>query len=448
MNTKTIRFEVADGGHNLLLVYSPQYGVDSICARLGVSWDDEGNLIRYTQRNLPQELRDLRSTSWTDFSIAVKHVYHFEQADLVDDQGLEEEFAFLFASAEERGGFRYWRVSGRILGIPQDVFLCVDRYLKHGMFAAGYGGQTSVFKKISDITASDEPEIIVGGGAVGAIPWDDFDGLLSCFPTTALLRHYGDQEIAGAIGYYLKPRKDYAKVYENSKRRLASKAPYEVERMGTSSIRENFDKSLLESIELVERQLALGEGGSEATWQKILLDIMPALYPQYIAVVREAVVPEIISKNGKKTNRRIDHLLIDASGNVDILEVKRAFPKEKVIRGPYRDNYVPGSELAGGIEQAEKYLHYLSHLGSEGEIAFTKQCREKLRKQNGRDLPEGFTLRCVSPHALLFIGHCEFSDAEQRDFDLIRRQYTHVVDVITYDDLLLRLKRMEETLTG
>lgn len=189
---------------------------------------------------------------------------------------------------------------------------------------------------------------------------------------------------------------------------------------------------------------------SEGVWQKTLLDILPVLYPQYIAVVREAVVPETISKGGKQTDRRIDHLLIDASGNVDVLEVKRAFPKKAILRGPYRDNYVPGYELAGGIEQVEKYLHYPlpepSRLARRGRVH---------RALQGEAAQAGWSRAARWSHAevcepawLLFIGHCEFDEGEQRDFDLIRRQYAHVVDVITYDDLLARLKRMAGALEG
>lgn len=258
MSVRTVRFQEAEGGSRLLLVYSPEYRLDYICALLGIGWDGEGKLVKYTLKNLPDDLRGMRSDYREDFSMVAKHVYHFEQGDLVDALEQEEELVFRFASAEEREGVRYWKVGGRVLDIRQDVLLCADRRLKHEMFAVGYDRWTSVFRKISDVLDDSEAEIVIGGDAAGAIPWDDFDGLLARFPTAALLRHYGEQEIADTIGYYLKPRKDYAEAYAESKRRAAAKVPYEVERIGTESIRENFGKSLLESIGLVEEQLSLG----------------------------------------------------------------------------------------------------------------------------------------------------------------------------------------------
>lgn len=51
-------------------------------------------------------------------------------------------------------------------------------------------------------------------------------------------------------------------------------------------------------------------------------------------------------------------------------------------------------------------------------------------------------IKLVSPRGLLLMGNCEFVDGERRDFDLNRRQYAHIADIITYLDPLLRLKRM------
>lgn len=45
------------------------------------------------------------------------------------------------------------------------------------------------------------------------------------------------------------------------------------------------------------------------------------------------------------------------------------------------------------------------------------------------------------------MGHCELNEEERRDFDLIRRQYSRVTDIITYDDLLDRLDRMIQSVS-
>lgn len=36
----------------------------------------------------------------------------------------------------------------------------------------------------------------------------------------------------------------------------------------------------------------------------------------------------------------------------------------------------------------------------------------------------------------------EFKISEKKDFELIKRQYKHITEIITYDDLILRLDNM------
>ena len=140
---------------------------------------------------------------------------------------------------------------------------------------------------------------------------------------------------------------------------------------------------------------------------------------------------------GKK--REVDFLLVDASGNADVLEIKKAFDKRNLLmRVPYRDNKVPVRELSGGIMQIEKYIHLLLNWGREGEAALTRNHSDLL--------PDGLAIRFVNPRGILLMGNCEFDETEQRDFDLIRLQYSHVADIITYPDLLHRLERMIEAL--
>ena len=130
---------------------------------------------------------------------------------------------------------------------------------------------------------------------------------------------------------------------------------------------------------------------------------------------------------------------MDASGNADVLEIKKAFDKHNLLmQTSYRDNKVPARELSGGIMQIEKYIHLLLNWGREGETALTRDHSDLL--------PDGLEIRFVNPRGILLTGNCEFDETEQRDFDLIRRQYSHVADIITYPDLLHRLERMIESI--
>lgn len=443
-----MRFEYNEELSGVVLHYEPLTGMEEMQARLGVDWDDAGRLIRYAADDVPGYLRIRIGHLDEKLSLLVKKVFHFRQDDLLDSS-TRECLSFRLANKIEFGGHAYFKIPGRIFDVVQDVLIDSGRGVTNkweDYFCAGYERRTSIVKKISSVLAPAETTIVIGGEAENAIPWDRFDALIASFPTTVLLQHYGEMQIAKAVEDFLSTKRDYSEEYRRAKRRILNKNEDEEVGLGSKTIKSNLAASVLEGMATIESLLERGPLVEEEEWQGGVLSVLPAIYPQYIAVLREAEVPETISKDGKKTTRYLDYLLVDSCGNVDILEMKKAFPKNSLIsKNPYRDNYIPARELSGGICQIEKYIYYLNHLGSQGEKAFSDKCRQRLINQ-GVNLPEGLELRCLNPHGILMMGSAEFSKEEQRDFDLIRRQYAHIVDIMTYDDLLVRLKNMARVL--
>lgn len=439
---KSISFKIYEG--DLVLQYSSDLLNPAVYAKLGIDWDEgEEKLIKYTLQNLPEGLKNVRPSSQDGLSIMLKRIFYFSQNDLVEELCEFESLAFKVATTEQQGKNNYYVFRKEILGIEQDVLWCTDRLPQWKYFGVGYEHRTSVFKKIFDLTQPDVARIIIGGALDDAIPWEDFDQLLHEFPTTIYLRRYGENLISQIISNYLPAREDYAQKYVETQRRITNNVSSQ-DLIGTPKINESMHMALVESRNILSDALEDNNNhDNETFWQKVVLSILPAIYPQYIAVLREAIVDEKISKP-TLTHRKIDHLLIDAEGNVDILEVKCPFPKNKLLMSRYRDNYRPASELSGGISQIEKYIYYLNHLGSDGEAKFSEKWKFELSKK-GVQLPSNMKLRILNPHGLLLIGKIEEADFtfdEQRDFDLIRRQYSHVADIITYNDLLARLNRI------
>ena len=130
---------------------------------------------------------------------------------------------------------------------------------------------------------------------------------------------------------------------------------------------------------------------------------------------------------------------MDADGHIDLIEIKKPFDEGVLRRGKYRDNYVPARELTGAIMQAEKYIYYLQ----KGGYA----CETRLNNKYSGALPGGLTLQVVNPKAIIIVGRSNTFDDQQRlDFEIIRRKYANVIDILTYDDLLSRLKRQIERL--
>jgi len=182
------------------------------------------------------------------------------------------------------------------------------------------------------------------------------------------------------------------------------------------------------------------EGYSEADWQATVADLFLLAFPQYVAVLRNVHIRERYSNESKSTKRHIDLLLVGANGCSDIIEIEKPFQRGLVSEETYRNNHVPVRELSGSIMQAEKYLFYLSKSGIDGEIHITTK-----HKSN---LPSGLQIKITNPKAIILAGRDNnLSEQEKFDFEFVRRKYSNVVDIISYDDLLRRLENIIATLT-
>ncbi|WP_440524778.1 Shedu immune nuclease family protein, partial [Serratia sarumanii] len=129
----------------------------------------------------------------------------------------------------------------------------------------------------------------------------------------------------------------------------------------------------------------------------------------------------------------IDYLLIDSSGNIDIIEIKKPFDKCIVTENEYRDNYIPLRELSGTVMQIEKYIFHLSKSGDSGEKKLTQQFKNKI--------PDGFEIKITNPGGFIIMGRKSNLRNEQlHDFEIIKRKYKNLIDILTYDDLIERLE--------
>jgi Domain of unknown function (DUF4263) len=82
--------------------------------------------------------------------------------------------------------------------------------------------------------------------------------------------------------------------------------------------------------------------------------------------------------------------------------------------------------------QVEKYIFHLSKWGRDGE-------KEILEKHNSH-LPSNFEINITNPQAMLILGRdIDFSGEQKFDFEIIKRKYANIADIMTYDDLLRRL---------
>ena len=440
---------IESSGKSLVLFYDLRTSdsIDYQLDKIRISWNSNGKLIKHplVSSKISISNQNLSSTPY----LHIHKVFKFYQNEILATKSKPENIiAFKFGTITKIDGEDYYKIKGRILGCSHDVYITATETLKPKYFEAGsWMNKISIFSKISKCISSDQ-KIIIGGNNSKAMPWDDFINLIKKFPTKTLLKKFEDLQIATLISNYMELNKDYHELYYETKRRIENKVsnnannPKNIALIGDHLTNIYRFESLSNSYDKLKNSLDSARDQDERYWQDVIPSILPALYPQYIAVLREVEVPEKISNPHKKTPRYIDHLLVDASGNVDILEVKKPFDnKNLIMKGTYRDNYIPARELNGGISQIEKYIFYMNHLGSEGEDIFSNKCKEKLANDKV-ELPGNFKLKFLNPRGILLIGYPNFSSSQQRDFDIIRRQYPHIADILTYKDLCERINRI------
>ena len=187
------------------------------------------------------------------------------------------------------------------------------------------------------------------------------------------------------------------------------------------------------ALEKLKELLNNSAGINEADWQIRIQDILQLLYPKYILCTREIVFSGIDGYD-----KRPDFVLVDVNGYVDILEIKKPDIKILTEQASYRNNYVPVREFSGAIQQIEKYIFCMTSI--------EKSQREVINKLSAL-LPENITPEIVNPQGILIAGRSKgFNPQQKRDFELIKRQYKHVADIMTYDDLVARFENIVTSL--
>lgn len=368
----------------------------------------------------------------TKHEIRISRIFLFKLGDLLNPPTSTQDFEgyeyrFQFGTFDDG----YVKISAQILDIKNDLLISRDVTLKRSIFAAERN--VSIFGRLSELLEHSDP-IVIGGTRPDAIPWDVFEELLKKFPNSYELNRYADARVQTILSQYLDGMKDARGRYEsylNKKTALTSITKLDLDALKKLEI----EKYVLIR-DLINDALATKKDWSEGNWQQLMLSFLLLLFPKYIKVLENITIHDYYSDPTKKTNRFIDIGLVDANGNLDLIEVKKPFDDKILSKSPYRGNSIPTSELSGSIMQAEKYLFHLSKWGVGGE--------NELTKKYAADLPTGMRIRISNPKAIIIVGRDQIGGANMTggqllDFEIIKRKYANMMDIITYDDLLRRL---------
>jgi hypothetical protein len=326
-----------------------------------------------------------------------------------------EPIDFEFATLENE----YFKVKKGVLSNKIDVYINKEIEITTELFLVE--SNISIIKKIENLISED---LYIGGTKNNAIEESIYLELINSFPNSYEKKLYSEAKITNLIKEFFSTTVDGEKKFQkylNKKETNTginlNKTFKEVELIKYETI-----------LEKLTRMLNDENNYSEHQWQKEILDIILLLYPKYILVFTEVPV-----KANDIKQKYLDFLLIDANGNTDIIEIKKPFENAIMTKGLYRDNYIPLRELSGTVMQIEKYIYYLNRWSIKGEKYLTEKYKDKL--------PDDFDIKITNPSGMIIMGRENKLSKEQRqDFEVVKRKYKNVIDIITYDNLIDRLK--------
>lgn len=386
----SISFEYS--GDKLILCYTPAMGLEDITKRLN-----------------------------TEDGVSIKHTFWVTKCLLCEsaeaENDWEETLRFYIGSV----GGSYTQLYSDVFGTKNSFYIGNEIKLKPQMFIAKRN--VSIIRKVDEVI---ERDLYIGGDweAHNGISKETFEDLISKFPRTAELDKYAHMRIASIIKDYFPECDKYEAIYEKF---IESKNNRSVSTISTTSKYniqielEQFTVAYQELNDMLDRYEAI----DEKQWQEKIHNILQLLYPKYICCARE------IKFYGGKYDKQPDFLLVDANGFVDILEIKKANVR---VLTQYRNNYVAAREISGAVQQIEKYIYCLNS---------SYKAQEEVAKKLTEFLPDSMEVKFVNPQGILLAGRSNTFDREQlKDFELIKRQYKHVADIMTYDDLAQRLRNI------
>ncbi len=391
---------------------------------------ENNRLLLIYQSDRLNDARWIDNKLQQDSYVTLRRTFTFSSADLVIQDTAPEE-----ADDDERifplgileGG--YYKISKGILGLKYDLLLDAAMNIVPGTFIAHR--DISVFRKIDNLI--DEP-IVIGGESENAIPLTDFDLLLKTFPTSTELTHYARARVTGVLKDYLGTMSDAQTkldIYLNQKKTIRNRSKIDFIKDYEPKKFEYVRDEILAMLQEVENN---PKAYKEEDWQRQIAEFILLIFPKYIAVLEKVHIKDFYPKGCKgQTRREIDLMLVDANGTVDVIEIKRPEPHQLLSKKPgSRGNYTPNAELSEAVMQVEKYLFHLSKWGRTGERA--------IQEKRKAELPADFEIRITNPKAMLILGRDkDFTVDQLFDFEIIKRKFANIIDIMTYDDLLRRL---------
>ncbi|MCU7814972.1 MAG: DUF4263 domain-containing protein [Candidatus Thiodiazotropha sp. (ex Rostrolucina anterorostrata)] len=379
-------------------------------------------LLRYTADRF-NDARWIDEKLQQEGEVTLRRSFTFSPQDLIveSDPGDLFDDDRTFVLGVTKGD--YYKIDRHILGLKYDLLLSKQMRINSKTFIAYR--DISIFRRIDDLI---DEQIVIGGDAESSIPLDEFDELIRNFTTSTELTHYARSRITRIL-------KDYLGTISDSQRKLDNYLGNKQTIQTNSRVEflKDYEPRKFEYVrDELQEMLKDAESYSEKDWQKLIVNFLLLIFPKYIAVLESLHIKDFYTNPVKVADRYIDLTLVDASGTIDIIEIKKPFANCLLSKSKYRDNYTPKTELSGSVMQVEKYMFHLNKWGRNGEL--------DILKKRQHELPPNFEVKITNPKAMIILGRdSDFADDQKFDFEIIKRKYANIMDIMTYDDLLHRL---------
>lgn len=379
---------------NLVLIYSPQWWIDYFNRHFSDFWNKESIWVR-------------------------RSIFNFKKEDLLNPDYNKDanEIKFILWRLENK----YFRIPNRILKTKYDILFFKDCEISEWYFILDRISILQEFEKLAN------QKIIIGWDFENSIPEDVFKSIIDSFPTNTEIFHYKNSRITNVLSEYLEWVTDSQSKYEKY---LEKRNKLKININSLDWINEYEIEKYKFILGILKEMLDNFEKYTEKQWEKKILEIILILFPKYIKAYNSVPLKDYYTDKLKTKQRGIDMVLLDSNSNLDIIEIKKPNYNDIVSQKPYnRDNYTPMKNLSSAVMQIEKYIFHLSKWWKEWEKYLSDKYNEKIQ--------------IINPKWFLIIWRCDWLDSRQKlDFEIIKRQYSNIVDIITYDDLIRRLKNL------
>lgn len=350
----------------------------------------------------------------------IKRTFWVTSPNIINIDFDNEEICFCIG--ELSGG--YYCLDKNVFDIKNNIYIEKDLEISGNWFVT-YPSK-SVMNIIDRLISNDMYIVARDEGIENCVPANELENIIDAFPNSYEVGKYVTSRVAYLLSAYIENVWKYKESYE----KYLNKKDCVIKRERSKPLKLLGFEMYKEAIDNLERMLQYAEAYSEKEWQEGISQIICVLYPKYIASFREIGV----GTDGRHS-KKPDFMMVDSSGFIDLLEIKKPDNQKVVSSSLYRNNYIAGKDLSGAIVQIEKYVYTLNH-GGEKQV-------ERIREKIQSSLPEGIEIRVVNPQGILLLGRSNDLSEEQRmDFEIIKRQHKNIVDIMTYDDLLERLKNI------